>query len=106
MINQEDDTMVYLSIFALFIDTMYVYDKKTDDYIQIDEDEYKNLLEILQMIPQEEIDIIQKFLQPYLYAPKFILKSHCERCGHDMTNNLSIDQLVFLKARDSSTEIQ
>ena len=106
VIDTEDETMLYLSAFALFIDKMYVYNKKTEKYIPIEEDEYKDLLETLQMIPQEEIDIIQDYLKPYLYAPKFILKSKCESCGFKMENELSIDELVFLKARDSSTEIQ
>ena len=63
-------------------------------------------MDVLQIIPQEEIDIIQKFLKPYLYSPKFILESKCPSCGNNMKNELSIDDLVFLKARDSSTEIQ
>lgn len=106
VIDQKDETMLYLSAFALFITDMYVYNKKTDKYIPIEETEYRELLDVLQMIPQEEIDIIQKFINPYLYTPKFILKSKCPTCGFNMTNELSIDDLVFLKARDSSTEIQ
>ena len=105
IIDPQDETMLYLSAFALFISKLYVYNNKTSKYIPIVEDEYKNLLDVLQMIPQEEIDIIQDFLRPYLYEPKFILKSKCPACGHNMTNSLSIDDLVFLKARDSSTEI-
>lgn len=106
IIDAEDETMLYLSAFALFITKIYVYNRKTQKFIEINEDEYKNLLDVLQMIPQEEIDIIQDFLRPYLYEPKFILKSKCPQCGHKMQNSLSIDDLVFLKARDSSTEIQ
>lgn len=106
VIDQKDETMIFLSAFALFISSVYVYNKKTGKYIQIDETEYRELMDILQMLPQEEIDIIQKFLQPYLYAPKFILKSKCPTCGNEMENELAIDDLVFLKARDSSTEIQ
>lgn len=105
IIDQQDETMIFLSAFALFITSMYVYNKKTNKYIQIEETEYRELMDVLQIIPQEEIDIIQKFLQPYLYAPKFILDSKCPSCGHEMKNELSIDDLVFLKARDSSTEI-
>lgn len=106
VIDQKDETMLFLSAFALFISDVYVYNKKTEKYIPVEETEYRELMDILQMIPQEEIDLIQKFLQPYLYAPKFILESKCPTCGNDMKNELSIDDLVFLKARDSSTEIQ
>ena len=105
LIDAQDETMLYLSAFALFISKLYVFNNKTGKYIQIEEDEYKLLLETLQAIPQEEIDMIQEFLKPYLYAPKFILKSKCPNCGNTMTNELSIDDLVFLKARGSSTEI-
>ena len=106
VIDQKDETMLYLSAFALFINKMYVYNKKKDSYIPIEEDEYRSLMEVLQTIPQEEIDIIQTFLSPYLYKAKFTLKSKCQACGHNMVNELSIDDLVFLRARDSSTEIQ
>ena len=106
VIDQKDETMVFLSAFALFISSMYIYNKKTGKYIPVDETEYRELMDVLQIIPQEEIDIIQKFLKPYLYSPKFILESKCPSCGNNMKNELSIDDLVFLKARDSSTEIQ
>ena len=105
-IDQKDETMIYLSAFALFIDKLYVYNNNSGKYIPVDEDEQRSLFEVLQSIPQEEIDIIQKFLKPYMYAPKFVLKSKCPSCGFDMQNELSIDDLVFLKARDSSTEIR
>lgn len=106
LIDTTDETMVYLSAFALFIDKAYIYNKKTEKYIEIEESEYRYLLDVLQMIPQEEIDIIQNFLKPFIYTPKFILESKCPSCGFKMKNELSIDDLVFLKARDSSMEIQ
>lgn len=106
IIDQTDETMVYLSAFALFISKMYIIDRKTGEYVEILEDEYRELLEALQLIPQEEIDIIQAFLKDRVYTPKFQLKSKCPTCGNDMTNELSVDDLVFLKAQDSSTEIR
>ena len=105
LVDSKDETMLYLSAFALFISKLYVYNPKTEKHIEIEEDEYRLLLETLQIIPQEEIDLIQEFLKPYIYTPKFILHSTCSKCGQKMKNNLSIDDLVFLKARDSSTEI-
>lgn len=106
LIDENDETMVYLSAFGLFISDLYVYNKKSGKYIQVEETEYKNLLNTLQMLPQEELDIMQKFISPRMYRPQFILQSECAACGHKMKNNLTIDNLVFLKARDSSTEIQ
>lgn len=106
LIDEQDETMVYLSAFGLFISKLFVYNKKSGKYIEIEETEYKNLLNTLQMLPQEELDIMQKFISPRLYRPQFVLHSECPTCGHKMKNNLTIDNLVFLKARDSSTEIQ
>jgi hypothetical protein len=106
LIDAKDETMLYLSAFAMFISKVYVYNTKTQTYVEIEEDEYRILFDMLQAIPQEEINMIQEFLKPFLYSPKFILKSVCPSCGHKMTNELSIDDLVFLKARDSSMEIQ
>lgn len=106
LIDAQDETMLYLSAFALFISKMYIFNTKTQSYVEIEEDEIKLLLETLQAIPQEEIDMVQEFLKPYLYTAKFILESTCPICGNKMKNEFSIDDLVFLKARDSSTEIQ
>jgi hypothetical protein len=103
-IDQDDETMIYLSAVALFIDKLLVYDKRSEEYIEVDESEIRELMEVLQNIPQEEIDILQKYIAPMLYTPKFVLKSRCEHCGNTMSNTLSIDDLVFLRARDSSTE--
>lgn len=104
-LDQNDENMVYLSAFALFIDKMLVYDSKERDYLEIDEEEVLTLMEALSAIPQEELDIIQQYLTPKLYTPKFVLKTKCDHCGNDMTNVMSIDDMVFLRARDSSTEI-
>ena len=104
-LDQNDENMVYLSAFALFIDKMLVYDSKAGDYLEIDEEEVLTLMEALSSIPQEELDIIQQYLTPKLYTPKFVLKTKCDHCGNDMVNVMSIDDMVFLRARDSSTEI-
>ena len=104
-IDQENEQEVYLAAIALFIHKMYVYNHKTGKYIDIDETEQRTLMDTLMVIPQTELDIIQEFLKPYLYSPKFILHTKCDKCGHKMVNSLSVDDMVFLKARDSSTEI-
>lgn len=104
-IDQNDENMIYLSAFALFIDKMLVYDSREQNYLEIEEEEVLPLMEALSSIPQEELDIIQQYLTPKLYTPKFVLKTKCDHCGNDMTNIMSIDDMVFLRARDSSTEI-
>lgn len=103
-INQEDKTILYLSTLVAFIHKLYVYNKAEDDHIEILEDEYNELFDVFQVLPQEELDIISKFLEPYVYEPTFILKSKCSKCGHNMENHLGIENLVFLKARNSRVE--
>jgi len=103
-INQEDPTIVYLSAMVAFVHKMYIYDNTSDSYVEIFEDEYKELFDAFQVLPQEELDILSKFLEPFIYKPTFLLKSKCTKCGNEMTNELSIDNLVFLKARNSRVE--
>lgn len=103
-INQEDKTILYLSSIVGFIHKLYVYDKSAADYIEIEEDEYVELFDVFQVLPQEELDILGKYLEPYIYEAEFILKSKCPKCGHNMENHLGIENLVFLKARNSRVE--
>ena len=109
--EEADPLAMYKSALALFIDKMYVYNRKTNQYIEMDESDYNNpiefyrdVIEIISRLPQEEIDLLQEFIRPWLYSPKFVLKSKCAACGHRMRNELAIDDLVFLRARDSSME--
>lgn len=105
-INQEDETMLYLSSVAMFLDKVLIKDNSSDEYIEVEDDEHVILMDVLQELPQEEIELLLKFIRPMIYTPKFILKSKCEKCGQKMRNELSVDDLVFLRARDSSTEIK
>ena len=105
-INQEDETMLYLSSVAMFLDQLLVKDNSSDEFIPIEDDEHVLLMDVLQDLPQEEIELLLKFIRPMIYTPRFILKSKCEKCGQKMRNELSVDDLVFLRARDSSTEIR
>lgn len=105
-INQEDETMLYLSSVAMFLDKILIKDNSTDEYIEVEDDEHVILMDVLQEIPQEEIELLLKFVRPMIYTPRFVLKSKCEKCGQKMRNELSVDDLVFLRARDSSTEIR
>lgn len=104
-IDQQDQVMMYHSTLGLFIDGLLIYNKTTDSYVEIESDEYKEMMEMLQIIPQEDIELLQNLMKDRVYVPKFVLKSKCPLCGTQMTNDLGIDDLVFLKARDSKTEI-
>lgn len=106
-IDEEDEVQLYLSIVMLFISTLYVYDRKNGDYLPItDEDEeLDEMIEAVSKLSQQDIDIIFKFLQDYIYSPTFMLKSKCSFCGNEMSNNLDIQRMVFLTAQGSSVEI-
>ena len=105
-IDQKDSTMIYLSTVALFLHSFYIYNNKTDSYVHIENDEIEALMEALQIIPQEDLDILFIQIRDMLYTPEFVLASKCPACGNSMTNTLSVDDLVFLRAQDSSTEIK
>lgn len=105
-VDNDDPTSVYLSALIMFINKMYVRNKSTGKYIELDSNEYKNIFDLISRVPQEEIDILMKYLSDKMYSPRFILHTRCDKCGHKMTNNLSIEDMVFLRARDSQTEIR
>ena len=105
-IDQTDEVMVYLSAPALFIDNALIYDEECDDYYPIEETEYRELMEFMQTIPDNELQLINKVASEKIYVPKFVLKSKCPHCGLDLENKFSIDEMVFLKAQGTQTEIQ
>lgn len=105
-VDMSDEVMLYLSAIALFIQTILVYDPKDGEYISIEENEYGELFDILQSIPQEDIDLLTEYLKDKFYSPKFILKSTCPHCKNEMTNEFKVSELVFLKAQDSQTETE
>jgi hypothetical protein len=105
-IDQKDSTIVYLSTVALFLHSFYIYNTKNDSYVHIEDDEIEAMMEALQIIPQEDLDILFIQIKDMLYIPEFVLGSKCPSCGNSMTNTLSVDDLVFLRAQDSSTEIK
>lgn len=107
-VDKDDATALYLSMLAMFVNRMYVRNNGTGKYIELDsgKGEYKEIFDILSRVPQEELDILMKYLADKLYSPKFILNTKCDKCGHSMVNHLSIEDMVFLRARDSQTEIR
>ena len=42
--------------------------------MDIEEDEYSALFEFIQSTPQEELDVIQEYLKPYVYTPNNSLR--------------------------------
>lgn len=105
-IDQKDETMMYLSALGIFMDSIYLYNRDTDSYMQIEESETTLMMETLQSLPQKDIDMLFNQIKDMIYAPEFILNSQCPHCGEKMRNKISIDDLIFLKAQDLSTEIR
>ena len=55
LIDMEDATEIYIGSIAMFVHGFYVLDKSSDEYIQIEADEYTELLEALGTLPQSEL---------------------------------------------------
>lgn len=105
-IDTKDTTMAYLSAVGIFLQNIYIYDKESDEYIQIQDSDIQTLMETLQVLPQNDITMLLNQLQGMLYDPKFVLESKCPNCGERMINRLNIDDLIFLSAQDIGTEIR
>ena len=105
-INSKDETQAYLSAIGIFLQSMYVYNVETDDYVEIDADEITTMMEVLQTLPQADIDILFNEIKDKLYEPEFVMESKCPNCGEKLVNKLSIDELIFLNAQDTAMEIR
>lgn len=108
IVNEEDMTQLYNSAMALYINKMYIYNKNSNSYVEIsdDEDELGLLLDTLGTIPQMDLNLLAKKIQELIVEPKFVLKTQCSDCGHKMSNDFSVDRLIFLQAPDSLMEIE
>lgn len=108
IVDDEDVTKLYNSALALYMNNMYIYKQDTDSYISIDdsEDELDLMLDTLGTIPQVDLNLLVKKVNELIVEPKFVLKTQCSECGHKMSNEFSIDKLIFLQAPDSLMEIE
>jgi len=97
-IDQTDNTEIYFATLCLCLNAIFIYNPNTDSYIEMDSTE---ILKSVRTLPQADIDIITLKIQEMVYSPTFELHLQCPECGQKMTNRLSIDNLVFLKARDT-----
>ena len=105
-IDQKDETMTYLSAIGIFLDAIYIFDKASGEYIPIDSDEVKTMMETIQTIAQSDIDLLFNQIKGMIYEPEFVLESKCPNCGEKMINHLSVDDLIFLSAQDTGMEIR
>lgn len=124
-IDEKDQVMVYNANLILYIDMIAV--KKGDEYIPFGYDEeiekeleenpsssskYQDynpiaeLFEIIQELPQYELDLIAKAVSEFQFDTEFELKSKCSNCGRTLTNSLSITNMVFLTAQGSTVQTE
>lgn len=124
-IDEKDPVMVYNANLLLYVDTIAI--KYGNDYIPFGYDEeiekelekdpsssskYKDydpvaeLFEIIQELPQYELDILAKEVSEFQFDTEFELKSKCSNCGKTLTNTLSITNMVFLTAQGSTVQTE
>ena len=105
-INQEDNVMTYLSAIALYMSRILVYNEAKNSYVEVTADETDLMLETMKTLSNEDVNMLAKQIHDELYyAPQFILSSKCPSCGKTSEIPVSIENLIFLIARDSMVEI-
>lgn len=105
-INQEDSIMVHNSVFASFLNAIYIYNENTGKYLQIKDNEVDLMLDTISDIPQDDITMLQKQITTMTYAPKFAIVGDCPSCGTHYEIPVSVDNLLFFKQRDLQREIE
>lgn len=105
-INQEDSVMVHNSIFASFINAMYIYNAANGKYLKIDDGEVDLMLDTISDIPQDDITMLQKQIAKMSYAPRFAISGNCPSCNTHYDISVNVDTLLFFKERDLQREIE
>lgn len=105
-INPDDSVMTYLSAIALYMSRILIYNEANNSYVEITSDETSLMLETMKTLSNEDVNMLAKQIHDDLYyAPQFMLHSKCPSCGKESDIPVSIENLIFLTARDSMVEI-
>lgn len=125
-LDPNDKMQAYNSIALLYVDTIYIPDPSTGEWViyGIDEEVEKDIVNhpenypdyepitelftIIQELTQTDRNLIGDIIQKkYIFGVNFVLHSKCPHCGRELTNNLDIKQMVFQVARglSGSTEL-
>jgi predicted lactoylglutathione lyase len=104
-IDEKDLVAIYASVIGLGLNTIYLYDKDADEYIEIDDSDTKEFMDAVTKIPQPDIDMLQQVLTPMLFEPTFAMNSVCPKCGRKLRNPYSVQTLVFLKAVEAPQDL-
>lgn len=105
LIDMDDATEIYIGSIGMFVHGFFVLDKENDEYIQIEADEYTELLEALQSLPQSELSMLHQISTESVYAPKFIMESKCPGCGRDLRNDIPVNDLVFFLTPEETPSV-
>ena len=120
-LDPNDKMQAYNAIALMYVDTIYVPDPDTGEWIiyGIDEEIEKDLranpdkypdyepiselFDIIQELTQTDRNLIGDIIQKkYIFGVNFVLHSKCPHCGRELTNNLEIKNMVFQVARGLS----
>lgn len=93
-------------ILAMYLSEVLIWSEENQGYYKVDMDDIEELVEVLSALPQLDINLINKQLTDRTYSPRFVMRSVCSHCKNEAVEDISMDQILFLKARDSSMEIR
>lgn len=94
-------------VLLIYLERFYIYDKAAGNYAEVvvaDDPEYA--FDVLCTLTQVDVDILTKFIGEHKYSPSFKIKTKCPHCGREATDQLSLDNMLFIHARASVVEIQ
>lgn len=106
-IDEKDAAMMYLSAIALYMNQILIYNAKTGKYVPISIEEVKLMLDTMKNLPNEDINLLTKMIREKLaYSVKFMMDVECPSCHKKANPEISINDLIFLKAQDFEAEIE
>ena len=105
-IDQNDQVAVYDSALAIYMNQILVYNPSSDSYVSVPESEPDVMMQTIMTICDEDIQLLlDQIAKELVYSPKFAIHATCPNCKKEHVVDVGIEQLVFLKAQDSSKEI-
>ena len=104
LMNDDNSINIFM---LLYVSKLFIYDPAEQNFQDIDVDENpREAFQAMDSLHQVDLEIISKFLEDRNYTPKFRIKVSCPHCKREAVDNLNINNLLFLQARASLTEIR
>ena len=105
-IDEENQAEIYMSIVLLFLSRILIYNNNSDKYIEVSANEPDLLAQTARNLANEDTIMLANQIQKDMtYQVQFKLPGACPSCGNAIDMNVSIQNLIFLMARDSMAEI-